>query len=274
MAALSEVQWCQPENKSWVRFFDSADDFCAIYDIMGYNHGRHMFDAQGKVCVNKEKGCVEVILHAQGKTPVRYTLDGSDPTSDSPLYTKPLEIRKSCTLKAKSDIEGSRVFTRAFESHLAMGRPVTMITEPHPNYTFCCPDMLTDGIASEGPYNSGAYAGWYNKPMEVVIEMNGESYNEVTLSTYILKGDWIFGPKKIAVLTSADGKVYTEIASQVIEDNGLMTEGNGCQDFTLKFADTSEKHLKVIADTFTELPEWHPGAGHPGFLFVDEIVVK
>ena len=274
MAALSEVQWCQPENKNWERFFDSADNFCAIYDTMGYNHGKHMFNAQGKVCVNKEKGCVEVILHAQGETPVRYTLDGSEPASDSPLYTEPVEIRESCTLKAKSDIEGSRVFCRTFESHAAMGRPVTLITTSHPNYTFSCPDMLTDGITGEGPYNSGDYAGWYNQPMEVVIEMNGNSYNEVTLSTYVLKGDWIFGPKKVAAYTLEDGVTYTEIASQTIEDNGQMTDGNGCQDYTLTFAETSAKYLKVVADTYTELPEWHPGAGYPGFIFVDEIIVK
>ena len=215
-----------------------------------------------------------MILHAQGETPVRYTLDGSEPTSDSPLYTEPVEIRESCTLKAKSDIEGSRVFARTFESHAAMGRPVTLITEAHPNYTFSCPDMLTDGNTGEGPYNSGDYAGWYNQPMEVIIEMNGNSYNEVTLSTYVLKGDWIFGPKKVAAYTSEDGVTYAEIASQTIEDNGKMTDGNGCQDYTLSFTETSAKFLKVIADTYTELPEWHPGAGHPGFIFVDEIIVK
>lgn len=274
MAAISEVQWCKPQNKSWERFHNNADEFCAIYDILGYNHGKHLFDAQGKVCVNKEKGCVEVALHAQGDTPVRYTLDGSEPTADSPVYTEPLEIRESCTLKAKSDIEGSRVFTRTFNSHTAMGCPATLITEAHPSYTFSCPDMLTDGITSEGPYNSGAYAGWYNQPMEVVIKMNGSSYNEVTLSTYVLKGDWIFGPKKVAVYTSEDGTTYSEAASQTIEDNGLMNEGNGCQDYTLTFAETSAKFLKVVADTYTELPEWHPGAGHPGFIFIDEIIVK
>lgn len=273
MAALSEVQWCQRENKNWERFFDSADDFCAIYDIMGYNHGKHLFDAQGKVGVNKEKGCVEVVLHAQGTTPVRYTLDGSEPTIDSPIYSKPLEIRESCTLKAKSDIEGSRVFTRTFESHTAMGRPATMVTETHPSYTFNCPDMLTDGITCEGPYNSGEYAGWYNKPLEVIIEMDGNSYNTVTLSTYVLKGDWIFGPKAIAIYTSEDGVSYSEAVSQIIEDNGLMTDGNGCQDYTLTFAETSANYLKVVAETYTELPAWHPGAGHPGFIFVDEIIV-
>ena len=104
--------------------------------------------------------------------------------------------------------------------------------------------------------------------------MNGNSYNEVTLSTYVLKGDWIFGPKKVAAYTSEDGVTYAEIASQTIEDNGKMTDGNGCQDYTLSFTETSAKFLKVIADTYTELPEWHPGAGYPGFIFVDEIIVK
>jgi hexosaminidase len=76
MAALSEVQWCLPENKSWERFVDSADDFCAIYDVMGYNYATHIFDTRGEARVNGEKGCVEVELKAQGDTPVRYTLDG------------------------------------------------------------------------------------------------------------------------------------------------------------------------------------------------------
>ena len=46
MAALSEVQWCQPENKDWNRFLESADDFCSIYDTMGYNYATHIFNAK------------------------------------------------------------------------------------------------------------------------------------------------------------------------------------------------------------------------------------
>ena len=103
--------------------------------------------------------------------------------------------------------------------------------------------------------------------------MDGKSYNSITLSTYVLKGDWIFGPKKIAISTSEDGNAYSEVAAEVYEDNGQMTEGNGCQDYTLTFAETSAKYVKVVADTYTVLPAWHPGAGYPGFIFVDEIIV-
>ena len=44
LAALSEVQWCLPENKSWERFLKSADDVCNIYKTAGYNYATHILD--------------------------------------------------------------------------------------------------------------------------------------------------------------------------------------------------------------------------------------
>ena len=274
MAALSEVQWCQPENKNWERFHNSADEFCAIYDIMGYNHGKHLFDANGKIYVNKEKGCIEVSLHAQGDTPVRYTLDGSEPTADSPIYTEPLEIRESCTLKAKSDIEGSRVFTKTFGSHKGMGRPVTMLTTTHPSYTFNCPDMLTDGITGKGPYNSVDFAGWYNQPVEVIVDMGGISYSEAGLSTYVYKYDYIFNPLDLVIYTSEDGENFTEVARNEYGLMGGIHDGNECQKFMASFPETSARYLKITAKVIESLPEWHSGKGRPGFVFVDEIMVN
>lgn len=274
LAALAEVQWCQPEVKSWERFLDSADEFCGIYDIMGYKYGDHLFDTRG-VC--ETGNGVSVVLEAQGETPIRYTLDGSEPTVDSPLYTEPIKIIESCTLKARSERGGhmsGRTFEKSFTAHKAMGRPVEIITATHPNYTFNCPDLLTDGLVGEGPYNSGDFAGWYNQPFEVVADMSGEEYSEVTLSTIVFKYDWIMNPTSFTILTSEDGENFTEIAHMDIECVGQMDDANGCQDYTLTFSQTSAKYLKVIAGCCTSLPEWHPGAGHPAFLFVDEVIVK
>ena len=274
LAALAEVQWCQPEVKSWERFLDSADEFCGIYDIMGYKYGDHLFDTRG-VCETGDG--VSVVLEAQGETPIRYTLDGSEPTVDSPLYTEPVKITESCTLKARSERGGQmsgRTFEKSFTAHKAMGRPVEIITATHPNYTFNCPDLLTDGLVGEGPYNSGDFAGWYNQPFEVVADMGGEEYSEVTLSTIVFKYDWIMNPTSFTILTSEDGENFTEVAHMDIECVGQMDDANGCQDYTLTFGQTSAKYLKVIAGCCTSLPEWHPGAGHPAFLFVDEVIVK
>ena len=276
MAALSEVQWCQPQTKSWERFYDSADNFCSIYDVMGYKYGNHIFDTRGDITVDREKGGVYVSLEAQGETPIRYTFDGSEPTSESALYTEPLKITESCVLKAKSDRSGmgGRVYEKHFTSHKAMGRPATALTETHPSYTFNCPDLLTDGLVGEGPYNSGDFAGWYNQPLEVVVEMGGETYDSMTLSAIVFRYDYLFGPESISVMTSEDGENYTEVAYEAYKVEGRVDDGNGCHDYTLTFPATSAKYLKVKAEVIKALPEWHSGAGRPGFLFVDEIIVK
>ena len=276
MAALSEVQWCQPENKDWERFSESADEFCSMYDAMGCNYATHIFNTRGNVRINREKGCVEVELDAQGSTPVNYTLDGSMPGPDSPVYTSPVEIREDCTLKAVSyrNGEATRPYEKTFKSHKAMGRPVEALTETHPNYKFTCPDMLTDGLRGAGPYNSGDFAGWYNGPMEAVIDMGDAEYESVTLSTFVFKYDYIFGPTYLAILTSEDGNEFTEVAREDYPVDSNYDDGNGCREYTLTFPETSARYLKVVAGCLEALPEWHGGKGRPGFVFVDEIVVK
>lgn len=46
LSAVSEVQWCQPENKCWERFLDSADEVCKIYETAGYTYAKHILDVQ------------------------------------------------------------------------------------------------------------------------------------------------------------------------------------------------------------------------------------
>jgi len=277
MAALSEVQWCQPEVKDWERFLDSADEFCGIYDVTGHNYAKHIFQITGTSAINREKACVEAMLGIQGDVDIHYTLDGSEPTQDSPVYEGPIEIRQTCTLKAKAfrDTFVTKTYTKDFTGHKAMGRPVTIGTQPHENYVYGAPDNLTDGILSMDTYTSGDWAGWYDGPFEAVIDMDGCSpYGSVTLSTYVFKHDWIFNPVNMKVLVSDNGKDYTEVAYAEYETIPNVDDGNGRQEYTLTFPESSARYLKITSDSVTVIPDWHVGKGSPGFLFVDEIIVK
>ena len=71
-----------------------------------------------------------------------------------------------------------------------------------------------------------------------------------------------------------DGENFTEIARQDYGLTGGIHDGNECQKFIVSFPETSARYLKIKAEVIKALPEWHSGAGRPGFLFVDEIVVK
>ncbi len=276
MTALSEVQWCQPETKSWERFVNSADEFCRIYDVMGYNYGKHIFGTRGAVGVNKAKKCVEIALETQGDAPVVYTLDGSEPTTESAVYKEPIKIEGDCIIKAGSirngKVEG--LYEKDFKYHKAMGRPVQVLTEPHQKYKHNCPDQLVDGVRGRGEFSSSEYVGWRVKPFEAIIEMDGTPYSTVTLGTIISKWDYIFNPLDLVVLVSEDGKEYTELARAEYPVEPGMSDGNGNREFTVTFPETSAKYLKVTARCLEALPEWHHAKGRGGFLFVDEVIVK
>ena len=275
MTAVSEVQWCNADNKDWIRFRESADNFCAIYEQLGFNYATHIFRTTGFVTVDNAKSAVLMNFETQGNAPIRYTTDGSEPTENSALYEGPIKVEGSCVIKGKAFRENiqDKVFSKEFKAHKAMGKTAVLGTAPAPHYTYDAPDLLVNGV--RGPYNfrSGDWAGWAGIPFEVTIDMAGESYSSVTLGTIVIKYDWIFNPKSIAVSVSKDGKEFTEVAVANYEAEG-ENDKNGLKEYTLTFPETSAKYLKVHAEPVASIPAWHPGAGGWAYLFVDEVVVR
>ena len=43
LSALSEIQWCEPENKDYERFLGNMESMRKIYDLLGYNYAKHIF---------------------------------------------------------------------------------------------------------------------------------------------------------------------------------------------------------------------------------------
>ena len=277
MTAISEVQWCDADNKDWIRFRESASHFAAIYEQLDFNYATHIFRTSGFVTVDNAKGAVLMNFETQGNAPIRYTTDGSEPTEESALYEGPIEVKGSCVIKGKAFRENTniqdKVFSKEFKAHKAMGKTAVLGTAPAPHYTYDAPNLLVNGV--RGPYNfrSGDWAGWAGIPFEVTIDMAGESYSSVTLGTIVIKYDWIFNPKGIVVSVSEDGKEFTEVASACYEAEG-ENEPNDLKEYTLEFPETSAKYLKIWAEPVTSIPAWHPGAGGGAYIFVDEVVVR
>ena len=276
LAALAEVQWCNADRKDWDRFQDSIDDLCVIYKTMGYNFATHVLQVNGEVIPDAENRCAKVVLTAQGNAPVRYTLDGSVPTSRSPLYKDTLVIDKTCVLTAmavRDDVE-PKYFVKSFNFHKAVGCPIVSSNAPHKSYTYSFPDNLLDGIRAAEVYKSGEWAGWRTKPFEVVIDMEeAEAYSSVTLGTLVVKASYILAPLYVTVSTSLDGVNFEEVARKDIEP---VKDGvdDSTLDIELTFPETSARYLKVCAGAVPALPDWHFAPGRPGNLFVDEVIVK
>lgn len=276
LAALSEVQWCQRENKDWDRFTKAIPHITDIYDVKGYNYAKHIFDLTAAVTSSPKDKALSITFTIVDDAPIRYTLDGSEPTMDSNVYDGPVSITESCTIKAKvfrDDVE-TKVYTKSFDIHKAIGCPVTLETTPHEKYTFGAPASFTDGLRGEISFNGGAWTGFHGTPMTAVVEMDGKTpYSSVTASALVEKGSHIMNPAGLTVMLSEDGETYTKMAAEVYQAE-TAADKDGMKEYTITFPETTARFIKIDVGCFEYIPDWLGGAPYKAFIFIDEILVK
>lgn len=275
LAALSEVQWCDPGRREWSRFAGALPHIVDIYDRWGYTYSPVVFGVACTVDNNPDKGCVTVTLSTLGDAPIHYTLDGSEPSGQSPRYTAPFEIREGCTLQAVAlrDHIQSRMLKQPFVDSKALGHAIVLESEPLAKYRFGAPETLVDGVESYPSYTNGEWVGWFGDPMVVTIDMAGAAYHEVSLGTLVLKGDDIFPPRALVAAISDDGTTFTEVGRLEIPMEG-EADPDGLKSYEVTFPETTARYLRVEARTVDRIPDWHRARGKKGFLFVDEIAVR
>ena len=276
MAALSEVQWCQPEAKNYKEFLKRIPHQLAIYDRYGLNYATHIQDVTSEFTPDPATRSLKVELSTIGEAEIRYTLDGTDPTEASALYTEPLTITESATLKAAAFRAGvrSRIFEDTFTFNKASLKPITMLQPINSQYAFGGKATLVDGLHGNTNYKTGRWLGFYGNDLEAVIDLGEQTeISRASLTTCVVKGDWIFDARGMAVAVSADGKTFEEVASAEYPSM-TQEDRDGVFAHNLGFAPVKARFVKITAKSERVIPEWHGGHGYVGFLFVDELVVE
>lgn len=276
MAALCEVQWCKPENKDYENFKQRVIPLVELYDIKGYNYAKHIFDVNATFTADTIGNCVIAELSTIDGRPIYYTIDGSEPTEASPIYEKPIRIKANCILKAKGI--GKRGATRLFSENItfnkATAKPVTLLQPTHRSYGYAGAPTLTDGLKGNHNYRTGRWLGFAGNDFEAVIDLQKpEAVSQVSLSTCVEKGDWVFDARGLIVSVSEDGEQYVEVFR---EEYPAMTEKNPNQIYhhEMNFTATKARYVKVKALVEHSMPDWHGAKGYGAFLFVDEIAVN
>jgi hexosaminidase len=107
VAALSELAWSAPEKKDFDSFLKRLTHQLPRYEGLGVAYADSAFQVDVKAEKDPATGGVLVSMASQtGLGEIRYTLDGTDPTVNSPAYTEALKLRLPVTVKAKSFLEG------------------------------------------------------------------------------------------------------------------------------------------------------------------------
>lgn len=207
---------------------------------------------------------------------IYYTLDGSEPTESSNLYQDVIVIDESKTLKAIALVEGKSA-SKVIEGHffkVNQKRKVTYKTLYDSQYPGGGQKGLIDYIRGGDDFRTGAWQGWQGHDVEIVVELDKEEMVSKLSSGYIQDiKSWIFMPKSVRYYISTDGENY-ELAGEVKNKIDDKKYGQIVDEFSISLKAKKVKYVKVIAENYGIIPDWHLGAGGKSWCFMDEIIIE
>lgn len=277
MAALSEIQWLNPDQKDYAKFLKRLQRLIDIYDNLGYNYAKHVFDVNADMLSDFNKNCLKVKLSTVDNAPVYYTLDGTNPTIASNKYNEELCIKNNAILKAiaiRNNSKNSEIFEEKIHINKSTFKPTKLLTSAAKNYEYTGASLLVDGLLGGGNYKTGRWIGFQGNDLVAVIDMQQPTtITSATIRNNVVVGDWIMDADEIIVESSTDGEHFSSVYRQKINDNrneyysDIVTH-------TLNFKNVTARYFKVTVKPIQSLPDWHSGKGRPAYIFVDEIALN
>ncbi len=278
MTAMAEVLWTPKEKIVWPDFRQRLEFQFDRFDVMGVNYALGSFALDFVTSFDKANNQFLVSFENEQLNPeIRYTVDGTVPEASSPLYSEPLKIDKTTTIRAA--IFTGTVMNETFSEktivfHKALGAQVEYKYEPSFKYSGQGAATLVDGLRGSDRYGDGFWQGFNGDDLDIVIDLGGEKeISKVSGSFFQREASWIFLPTGIEVSLSGDGKQFGQpiSASHTIDPK---TEGAFKKELSVEFPQQKARFVKLKATNFGVCPPWHRGAGDAAWLFVDEVMVE
>ncbi|MBS3943906.1 MAG: GH92 family glycosyl hydrolase [Melioribacter sp.] len=228
--------------------------------------------AESEIFYNSQK--VKLSTRTDGAK-IAYTLDGSEPAINSSLYSEPITISESSTLKCIAFLPDGRTSTITTSSFIrSKYSPAQYKNQFDERYTGGGSMALTDGRRGTTNFQNGEWQGFEGEDLEAIIDLGKEtSINKLALTTLNDPNVWIFMPRKVIFYISNDGKNFIKI-SEIENDLPVENTQLIIKKFTADSIHKSARFIKVFAESVRYCPPWHKGAGYKCWLFTDEIWIE
>ncbi|WP_299889520.1 c-type cytochrome domain-containing protein [uncultured Lacinutrix sp.] len=204
---------------------------------------------------------------------IRYTLNGKIPDSTSKIYNGEIILEASKILKIASFKKGwlpSEILERELTKVDNRVEKFVMKTKPDERY----PDSNKLFDLKEGSldFKDGQWVGYFGTSLNTTIDLGAiKTINNISFNCLEDVGSWILYPTDFIVYASNyKNKDFKKIGELDIKRQGQGGEPE-LKKVTLKLPETKTRYLKLRIKNHEKLPAWHPSAGNPSWLFVDEI---
>lgn len=270
LSALAEVAWTKPERKNWKSYLTAMDRFNEHLAAKGIVYARSMYNIQQTV--TPKNGRLEVKLDCiRPDVEVRYTMDGSLPTAQSTLYTKPLMLTATKTIKAATFAAGKQM-GQTLELPVVWN-PATAKTIKSVGADNI--GLLVNGVRGSLKYTDSEWCSWMkNDTVSFTLDLKKpEAVNRLTLGSITNYGMAAHKPAKIEVLISADNKDYHKVGEQTYTKNEIFREGTFREDIPFEIGEKA-RYIRIVAYGAGDCPFTHVRPGQEARIYFDEVIVE
>lgn len=265
--AVAENGWTKQENKSWDNF---TERLSLQMKRLNAQEVRYAISSFSPWIDHKGNGeTIEVTLKTEvNNLNIYYTLDGSEPTTNSMLYNNKFTVDKSIQLRAqafKDSVAVGYLSALDFPIHMAANKNATDKNGKS------LPKMTDLNYGR----NTSADKAWHRFKNDAEIILSFEkpaSVKEIDFNSlrYTILG--IYAPKKVEVWGSENGKKFSLLGG-IEELEKSLEQGRNKVRSKISFSPTMVKKLKVKVFSHRPLGKGHHRVGENSIIAIDEIVV-
>ena len=186
-------------------------------------------------------------------------------------YVGPFTVYEPCRMEAYAQIGERRSFTTRCAVHqIQRDRDIDIRTRYSRQYTAGGDEGLIDGFRGGLNWRTGGWQGYQDTDFEAVVDLReARDISRVGAGFCQDARSWIWMPRWVEFSVSEDGEHFTPLArvENTMDERDYEVRIWDCE----ASVNARARFFKVFAKNIGTIPAWHPGAGSPGFIFIDEI---
>lgn len=263
--ALAEVAWSKPADRNFDDFQRRLQSQYLLLQRLNVNYCRPSTFLTVVAQPDYERKQDLVSFQSEQYQPeIRYTLDGSDPTTSSALYTSPFYTSGKTEIKAAVFRNGEQtglVTDYTADYHKAIGKKVIFNTMWSNAYPAQKEQTLTNGVRGSLTYQDKQWLGYLND-FDVTIDMETvQPISNVAVKFMHQPGPGVYLPAYVELQFSNDGKTFTSI-QKLSHNFDPKDKKLAFKTFEFDCKNQQARYIRLIGPNEMK-----------GFMFVDEVVV-
>ncbi|GGA03597.1 glycoside hydrolase family 20 protein [Dyella caseinilytica] len=204
-----------------------------------------------------------------------YTVDGSEPTPQSPAFGDEVNIKRAGTVKVVPFRHGLRydnAISFTLVDNLATGHPIAFAQPPSTDYA--PGDALVDGVIGSTDFHDGRWVAWNDNDVSATIDLQHEqTFRSIRAEFLSSPQSRIVPPRQVTFSVSSDGQHWTKLYDGAPDMD--VTSPLRLQSIDFRAAKpVTARYIRVDALRPSALPATFPDGAKNIWLFTDEIIVQ